>query len=242
MNRRDQIILMVIAAVAVVGAYYLLLLSPQVKKASDLDTQLSSLQARRAQAQSSLSTALAAKAVYPRNKRALTVLTTAIPPVDSTSRLLKQIDAAAKAAHVDFAAITLSSSSSTPPPTAPAAPGAPGGTTGPAGAGAAGARSAASTVPPIPPGYANATPAPTVSYTTTFTGNYLQLARFVGAMESFVATGRSRIRVRGRLIDVSSISVAGDQSGGNSVSVTMTAYLLPPSEQTPISVPRGRVG
>ena len=220
MSRRDQMLLVVIVCVAAIAGYYLLLLSPKVKQSKDLGTQLSAVQARRQQAHANLLTALKAEADYPVNARALRRRTPAVPRVDSTSKLLRQVDASAARAGVNFAGITLASSS-TPTPVTPAVP--PGG-----------APKAKGVVPAIPPGYTTTPgPMPTVVYSTTFKGGYLQLQRFLGAMQHFVAAHRDVIRVRGRLVDVSAIQVTF-----RSVVVTMTAYLLPASDQAPVPVLR----
>ena len=227
MTRRDQLLLVVILSIVAIAAYYLLLLSPKVKQASDLATQLGAAQTRRLHAHASLATALRDEAAYPANVRALRRLAPAVPRVDSTSKLLRQVDAAARRAGVNFAAITLSAaSSSAPAPSAvPPAGAAPGATPAPT--------QPKANLPPIPPGYSATSPTPTVVYSATFKGGYLQLQRFIGAMQHFVAAHRDVIRVRGRLIDVSSIQVTS-----TGVVVTMTAYLLPASDQAPIPVLR----
>lgn len=224
MSRRDQLLLIGVIAVVAIGAFYLLLVSPERKSASNLDTQLAAVQARRDQAVQSVTVALAAKARYPGNVTALRRLTPAMPPVDSTSSLLRQIDAAAVRAHVDFSSITLSSSGgSAPTPAAAAA------------ATTSTAPGARGTAPAIPPGYVTnpAVGVPVVNYTTTFTGTYLQLQHFLGSIRHFVAVHPGVIRVRGRLLDVSGIGVTAQN-----VTVALTAYLLAPPDQAPITVPR----
>jgi hypothetical protein len=220
MKRREQLIIVVIAVAVVLAGYWFMLLGPKVKRAKELGTQLSAAESRRTQALASAAGAQSAQRSYVSNVKMLASLTPAIPPVDTTPSLLREIDSAARTAGVNFNVIAMS--------------GGGGGSSG-APSAASGSGSAASKTPAIPPGYSASSPAgiPSVSYTLTFTGGYLKLQKFLAAMQQFVTVHNGAVTASGRLLDVQTINV---QSG--SVSVSVIAYLLAPSDQTPLPVPR----
>jgi hypothetical protein len=221
MKRREQLIIVGVAVAVVLAGFWFALLGPKVKQVKELGTQLSAAQSRRTQALASAANAQAAQRSYVSNVKVLASLTPAIPPVDAAPTLLREIDAAANTAGVDFNTITLGAGGSAAGPSAPA--------------GTPGAGAAASKTPPIPPGYSPTSSAgvPSVSYSLTFAGNYLKLQKFIAAMQQFVTVHNGAVNATGRLIDVQGINV---QNG--TVSANVTAYLLAPSDQTPLPVPR----
>jgi hypothetical protein len=219
MKRREQLIIVGVAAALVLAAFWFALLAPKVKQAKELGTRLSAAQSHRTQALASAASAQAARRSYASNVKMLASLTPAIPPVDAAPALLREIDAAARTAGVDFNTITVGSAGGSGPPAAAAS----------AGAGSA------SKTPAIPPGYSPTSSAgiPSVSYALTFSGNYLKLQKFLAAMQEFVTVRNGAVNATGRLIEVQSINV---QSG--TVSANVVAYLLAPSDQAPLPVPR----
>ena len=224
MSRRDQMIVIVVVAIVALGAFYLGLLSPKLKESKSLDHKLTVAQQQRSTAESTLVTAQAAQTTYVSNVTTISSLEPAIPATDSTSTLLRELDSAAHVAGVNFNTITLSSAggggapSATPTPTTPTTSGA---HTNP-------------NIPPIPPGYSSGGVTPTVTYTLAFSGNYLKLQKFLAAMEAFVKFNGAMPTATGRLLDAQGISV---QKG--TVSLTVTGYLLSPSDQVPLPVPQG---
>jgi hypothetical protein len=220
MSRREQLIVVILVAGVALAGFWFGLLSPKMKQSKQLGDTLVAAQAHRTQALAAVATAQASQASYVSNVTTLDSLTPAIPPVDSTSSLLREIDAAARTAHVDFNAITLASSSGGgAPPSA-----------------AAGSNPLAKVpTPPVPPGYAPTSSAgiPTVSYSLTFVGGYLKLQKFLAAMQHFVTVRKGSITARGRLINVTGITLAT-----GTVSMNVGAYLLSPADQTPLPVPR----
>jgi hypothetical protein len=218
MKRRDQLIVVGIVGALALAIFYIGLLQPKLKQSKALQKTLTAVQAQRAQAQATLATAQAAQATYVSNVTAISSLAPAIPATDSTSTLLRELNSAARSAGVDFSTITLTGGGGGP--AAPSAPGA----HGPA---------AATTTVPIPPGYTAAGVTPSVQYTLAFTGGYLKLEKFLAAVHHFVAVGNGTPRAKGRLLDVQGISV---QKGA--VTLSVIGYLLAPSDQTPLPLPR----
>ncbi len=80
MRVRDRLILAVVAAVVVVGAVWLLLVSPERNKASDLSTQVTAERASLVSAQAALAAARATAAGYPADVAAISQVMTAVPP------------------------------------------------------------------------------------------------------------------------------------------------------------------
>lgn len=223
MKRRDQLLLVGIVAVLALAIFYVGLLQPKLKQSKALAKTLTAVQAQRAQAQTTLAAAQAAQATYVSNVTTISSLTPAIPATDSTSTLLRELNSAARSAGVDFSTITLSGGGGgSAAPAAPAAPSAPGAHA-----------PAASTTPPIPPGYSAGGATPSVGYTLAFVGGYLKLEKFLAAVQHFVAVDNGTPRATGRLLNVQAISV---QKGA--VTMTVTGYLLAPSDQTPLPLPR----
>ena len=80
MRVRDRLILAVVAAVVVIGAVWLVLVSPERTKASNLSTQITTERAALASAQASLAAARATAAGYPADVAAISQVMTAVPP------------------------------------------------------------------------------------------------------------------------------------------------------------------
>ena len=80
MRVRERLILAVIAAVIVVGAVWLVLVSPERSKASNLGTQVATERSALAAAQATLATAQATAAGYPADVKAISQVMTAVPP------------------------------------------------------------------------------------------------------------------------------------------------------------------
>ena len=80
MRVRDRLILAVVAAVIVVGAVWLLLVSPERDKASNLAAQITTQRTALASAQSALATARATAAGYPADVAGINQVLTAAPP------------------------------------------------------------------------------------------------------------------------------------------------------------------
>lgn len=80
MRVRERLILAVIAAVIVVGAVWLVLVSPERSKASNLGTQIATERSALASAQATLATARATAAGYPADVAAISQVMTAVPP------------------------------------------------------------------------------------------------------------------------------------------------------------------
>jgi hypothetical protein len=79
MKVRDRLIVAAIAAIVVVGAVWVLLVSPERDKASSLSSQIVAAQTALSDAKASLAAARSAAAGYPGDVRALVNVVTAVP-------------------------------------------------------------------------------------------------------------------------------------------------------------------
>ena len=122
MTQRDRIVVSVIGLVAVLGAYWFLLLSPKREEAAKAAEEVTAAQTRIDTARGKLASAEAAKLEY--NKQVLTIarLGKAVPPSDDVPSLMYQLERTARDAGVDFRSFKIESAAN---PAAAAAAGAP---------------------------------------------------------------------------------------------------------------------
>jgi type II secretory pathway pseudopilin PulG len=225
MSARDRIVLAVVCFAAAILGPWLLVIQPKRDQAAKLQTQVSAEQSQLNSVRAQVAAGSAARAAFAASYTTLVRLGEAVPTDDNTPSLIYQLQAAAKAARVDFQsltfnagqgggsspspALTSSSSSSTPASTAASAATLPPGAT----VGAAGF--------PVEP------------FTFTFQGNFFHLANFFGRLQRFVVANNRHLSVSGRLMTLNSITLG--QSGaasfpGITATISATTYLLPASQ------------
>jgi Tfp pilus assembly protein PilO len=229
MTARDRTLLMVVAALAAVAAFWFLALKPKRAEIGTLNAQIATQTQRLQTAQQTVAAGLAAKADYPRNYATVTELGKALPADDDLPSLLYQIDAASHGTHIDFESIkraaagadagSSSSSSGT------AAPGTP----------ATGAAA-------LPPGAVVGTAGlATLPFTFAFNGSFFDLQRFLGDMQSFVRSSDSGVAVRGRLLTVNGVSLVPGEGDLSHIkaNIAVTAYIAPQTAQSAASPATG---
>lgn len=222
MTARDRIVLIVVGLMAAMAAFWFLAISPKRKDATDLSAQISQAQSRLDVAQASAAQAQAAKARYRTDYATVARLGKAVPVDDEMPSLVYQLEQTAKANHVQFNSIKLTSDS------------------GAAGAPAASTASSGSSATPgstvtaaLPPGATvGAAGFPTMPFTFDFTGSYFNMQRFVKALDGFTSVNGKAINVKGRLLTVDGIALQAGPKGFPQVdaSVVVTSYLLPADE------------
>jgi hypothetical protein len=220
MSARDRLVLMGVAALAVVGAVWMLAVSPARKQASTLAGEVSSVQGQLAGVKGELASASEVQVRYRSAYTSLVTLGKAVPTTDEVPGLMYAVDQAANHKKVQFASISsgkgssgFSSSSSSSSSSSTAA----------AAAQSAGLRQ--------------------LPFTFTFSGSYQDLCRLLVQLESFTAQGRSgALRVNGRLLTIQSITLGGSAVGSSTGTgsqsgkpgemtwtITASAYVLPAS-------------
>jgi Tfp pilus assembly protein PilO len=119
MTGRDRIVIVVLAALAVVAAAWLLLLAPEREKASKVGAEVSTAQTQLATAESEVNAARSAEAGYPAAYTSLVSLGKAVPTSQEVPSLILQLEQASNRKQVEFSSIssgggTGSSSSAAP--------------------------------------------------------------------------------------------------------------------------------
>ncbi len=108
MTGRDRTVVLVAAVAVVLGLAWFALVSPERKKASELDAQISSAQSQLASAEGKLQNARGAQAKYSAAYASIINLGKAVPPTQEVPSLIYQITQAANEKKVDFTAIATS--------------------------------------------------------------------------------------------------------------------------------------
>jgi len=106
MTGRDRMVLIAVVVVAVLGAAWMLVVSPERQQASQLETQVAAAQAQLSSAEGKVSSARAAQSQYAAAYTAVVNLGKAVPPSQEVPALIDQLSQASNEKNVDFASIT----------------------------------------------------------------------------------------------------------------------------------------
>jgi Tfp pilus assembly protein PilO len=227
--------ILVIAAAAI--AFWMLLLGPKREEASELGSQVETLQLSLSEAEAREAQALAAKKEFPRDYQQLVVLGQAVPAGEETSSLLVELNRIAKSSHVSFENLLLTGSGEAPTAVASA----PATTPESGGGSTSSAVPAAATVPPtevaaatMPLG-ASIGPAGlgVMPYTLTFSGKYFQIADFMKRVDALVRAENENVAVDGRLITLDAFALNADPEEGFphlDATFSVSTYLIPPEQ------------
>jgi hypothetical protein len=214
-TRRNSLLLVAVAAIAAVGAYWMLVLSPKREEAAAIDTQITQKQAALADAEAQVASYEDAKGNYKANYSMVARLGKAVPADDDVRSLMVQINSAADRSGVDFRTINISSQGAPAIGPAAAKPSADG-KTPPPGTSAVGSA-----------GFS------TMPFTFGFKGSFFELGKFFNRLDRFVKVRNGHLDVTGRLLLLNSITLVPDTDKGFpmlSADVTAASYLLPATE------------
>lgn len=225
MRSTDRNILSAVALLGLLAAFWFLVLSPKRQDASDLESQVTALQAHVTEAEAAAAAGQQAKSDFSSNYRQLITIGKAVPTDADTPSLLTQLQALSKRAAVSFQSITLGGSGSGAAP--PAAP--------------------ATTTPPTTPTATEATAAllpigatigaaglPTMPYEMTFNGGFFQIADFFGLIDGMVDLRADRLGVDGRLLTIDGFNLTAGPDGFPDLTASLqtTSYLTPADQGT----------
>ena len=257
MTSRDRIVVLIVAAVALLGAFWFLALSPKRKDATDLGAKISEAQQRLDTARQSVQTATAARKRYDIDYAAIARLGKAVPADDDVASLVYQLNHASQDSHIDFRSIKLASSGASTPAAAPAVAQAaavasasnsssssssspstttstssstppPSGTTPAAGVPATQTAAAG-----LPPGSTVGSAGfPTMPFSFVFDGSFFNMEHYFSGIQRFATLDGDNLTVRGRLLTVDSFALTASRFGFPKVkaSINATAYLVPQDE------------
>jgi Tfp pilus assembly protein PilO len=222
MSTSNRLIVAMVAAVALIAAFWILILSPKRQEATDLGATATELQATLAQHEGEVSEALAARKGFSDDYEQLVVLGKAVPAEDDTASLLVALNRIARDAHVRFQEIELEAGEGEAPAAAPAAVG---------GESMSPTEVTASLLP------LGATIGPAglavMPYTLKFTGEFSRVSDFIKGLDKLVKTTNSGVSVDGRLITVGGFSLAsapGQTFPQLEANFSVTTFLTPPSQ------------
>lgn len=217
MTTRDRMVLIGILMLAVLGAGWILVVSPERKQAGKLEAQVSTAQSTLASAEGQLAHARSDQSQYTAAYASVVNLGKAVPPSQEVPSLIFQLSEASNQKNVEFSSIT-SSSGSASSASASSTTSSTTATTASAGAAAA----AFSQMP----------------FTFVFNGNFFDLEHLFHRLDSFASVSSSgQATVSGRLLTIQSIKLSPSSTGGSTAgsapqhelsgTITATAYELP---------------
>lgn len=211
MTGRDRIVVIGVVMLVVLGAAWMLVVSPEREKASKLSAEVSAAQATLSSAEGKLASARTAQSQYAAAYASLVNVGKAVPPTAEVPALIDQLTRASHEKNVEFSSITASSS---------------GGSASSASASAAGSASAGLSQQP---------------FTFVFEGSFFDLEHLFQQLTDFATlTPTGQLQVSGRLLTIQSVKLSPADSSasadGKSASdkltgtITASAYVLPASE------------
>ncbi len=192
LRKRDRIVLAIVAAAALVGAFYMLALKPERQKASALQTQIATQQQSLASAQQSYNIGRAAQAALKTDGAQWAALKLAVPAQSNIPALLRLLEKSAAADHVAMTSLTL--------------------------AGSTGASASTASTPATGTAAPSATPVP---IQLNFTGGYVALNKLVSKLTGLVAIAHGSVHATGPLLSINSVTLSGSKSLTGNVSATI---------------------
>jgi Tfp pilus assembly protein PilO len=203
MTARDRLVLAAVAALAILGVVWVMLVSPERKTASKLATEVSAASAQLATVQGEAANARLAQARYSSAYTSVVNLGKAVPPSEEVPSLIYQLAQASNEKHVEFNSIT-------------------------AGAEGSAASSGAAATPAATP-----TSFTQMPFTFIFNGSFSDLYHlFLQLNKATVRTTSGGLQVSGRLLTLQGVKLepaAEGKSGPQKLmgTITATAYVLP---------------
>jgi Tfp pilus assembly protein PilO len=206
MTGRDRTVLIVVVVAAILGAAWILVVSPERQKAAQLNTKVAEAQAELTSAEDKVSSARAAQSQYASAYASLVNLGKAVPPSEEVPSLIEQLTSASDQKSVDFSSITDSSTGSSS---------------------ASGASTPAATAAG---GFTE------LPFTFVFEGSYFDLEHLFNQLTAFANVDASGdLQISGRLLTIQSVRLSPETSASETHngeseltgSVTATAYVMP---------------
>lgn len=210
MSQSRLVVLLGLLVVVAGYAVYRYDLQPKREEVTALDARIAEAQASTTAAQAEVAEGREALARRPRDVARMTRAGRAVPDDLDQPSLVFQINAIAKRSGVDVLGVSLQAEGAPAPQ--------------------AGATGAAASTPELPPGaVATAGGLAAQALQLEFRGTYGELTTFTRRLHALVRAGDGDLRVRGRLIDVSGMTLEPAESGFPRITSTLdvTTYLAP---------------
>jgi hypothetical protein len=241
MKGSDRTVLIALPVVAIIAAFWFLVLAPKREEAKALDTDAAALQSEVDQAEQQAAFAEQARDGFSEDYEKVVSLGKAVPQDDDTASLFAQLSGVAASSHVEFSSLELLNTGEGEEAVSAPAPPATGETPSteePPVEGstvsdpAAPATESAAALLPIGAtiGPANL---PVMPYKLMFKGDFFHVADFVAGLDSGVSTADGKVKVDGRLMTIDGFSLTGDPETGfpNLIAdFAVTTYVTPETE------------
>jgi hypothetical protein len=213
MTGRDRMVLIAIAVLVALAAAWMLVVSPERKKAGELGTKVAAAQTQLATAESAVSSARAAQSQYAAAYATIVNLGKAVPPSEEVPALIDQLAQASNQKSINFTSISSAAASSSPTPSSSSK--------------SSGTTAAAAVTP--------------LQFSFVFEGTYFDLEHLLNQLTDFATlTTSGDLQVSGRLLTIQSVSLTpgsgtGAGKGGANLtgSISATAYVMPASQGLP---------
>ncbi|HUR86602.1 MAG TPA: hypothetical protein VMY78_14765 [Solirubrobacteraceae bacterium] len=201
-NERNATILVALTGLVLVGALWLLAISPKRSEKSTVDANVVTQQARLQAAKTQVATYTAARKQFPGMLAELRRLDEAVPARGAISSLLRQIQRRAKVQNSELRLVALKSATATA--AGSAVPVTPGATAGPDGLAA-------------------------LPFTFEFTGNYFDLRDILATVRRSVRVRSGDVKVSGRLLTIDGVTFTREDPSSSTTKAVLnaTAYIAP---------------
>ncbi len=256
MKASDRGIIVGVLVVVLAVLFYMTVLGPKRNQASELGSQIDSLNSSISQQQQVASFGEQARKNFPRYYGRLVLMGKAVPEDADTSSMLVQLSSTSSRSNLDLRGLTVSqgaagdgTSTASPAPSSTSAPASTPSTTSttattPTASGATAPTSAPASAPVPATETAAATQPlgavvgaaglPTMPYDLTYIGGYFDVANFVGRLDSLVKPSGSgqRIAANGRLFTVDGFTLTIGPAGPSHLDAKfhVTTYVTPPDQ------------
>jgi hypothetical protein len=235
MKSSDRLILLVLAGLGLVAAFWFLLLSPKRGELSELEDQRAALQSTVAEQETVAAQAEEAEADYADNYQRLVSIGKAVPSANDTASLMVQTSALAKRAKIDFESVALAEAGAAEP-AEPAAPAEGGAAAEEATAQPTAAPATEASAATLPIGATVGTAGlPVMPYDLVFNGDFFEIADFMRELDSGVRTKGTSLDVEARLLTVDGFSLSVDEERGFphlEAKLRVTSFITPPDQGT----------
>jgi hypothetical protein len=245
MTTRDRIMLLAVVAVAALGGFWFLALSPKRDDAKALDGKIASAQQRLQTAQQAANEAQGAKNAYRKDYAAVARLGAAVPSDDNTATLLYQLQSASSGARVDLRTFSVTGGATSSANSTPAASSASSTSPGASASGSSTSTSASAAATQaatatLPPGASVGTAGfPTMPFEFTFQGSFAEMQDLLRSIHGFVRVKGEDVAVSGRLLTVNGISLIPTTFPQVKAKIVATAFLLPANQSATPAVQAG---
>jgi Tfp pilus assembly protein PilO len=246
MSERDKKLIFLIVPIALIIAYWFLVLSPKREESAAVQTELQQAQSEQQQAEAQVATLSKSKNGFTDAYTTVVRLGKAVPANVDMPSLIVQLDRAARGTDITFDKIStgertaVTTGESTTTTADPAAASGTGQTAQNAQQGVDNANATnganAAAANGSDPNATGATPAPaaleSIPLDFTFNGQFFELADFFHRMKRFVKVVNDDIVVRGRLMTIDSLTFKVEQDSFPYIraDVKATVYLAPRAE------------